>query len=90
MGRTVLPGKSYPLGATWDGTGVNFAIFSEHAEAVELCLFDASSPSAETERVPLTEITAHVWHGYLPAIAPGQQIGRASCRETVYMRVVAV
>ncbi|MGE5488886.1 MAG: hypothetical protein ACM3ZB_13810 [bacterium] len=58
MGKTVLPGRSYSLGATWDGTGVNFALFSEHAESVELCRFDASNPSAETDRIGLTEKTA--------------------------------
>jgi glycogen operon protein len=75
MARTVLPGKSYPLGATWDGTGTNFAIFSEHAERVELCLFDIGNPFIEAERIPLPEVTAHVWHGYLPAIGPGQLYG---------------
>ncbi len=75
MARTVLPGKAYPLGATWDGTGVNFAIYSEHAEAVELCLFDEANPSIETERIPLTEVTARIWHGYLAGVSPGQHYG---------------
>ena len=66
------PGKPYPLGAQWDGTGTNFALFSEHAEAVELCLFD--NEGHET-RVGLTEPTAFIWHGYLPGIGPGQRYG---------------
>ena len=74
MGRTVLPGKSYPLGATWDGTGVNFAIYSERAERVELCLFNERD-APEAERIEFRERTAHVWHGYLPTVAPGQLYG---------------
>ncbi len=71
----VWPGTPYPLGATWDGVGVNFAIFSEHATRVELCLFD--SPDAETESltIPLPEQTDMVWHGYLPDVLPGQLYG---------------
>jgi len=75
MGRTVLPGKPFPLGATWDGTGVNFAIFSEHAECVELCLFDPSNTFVQTDRIELREKTAHVWHGYIPGIGAGQPYG---------------
>jgi glycogen operon protein len=67
-----LPGHSYPLGATWDGAGVNFAIYSEHATGVELCLFDANG---DETRIPLRHRTAFVWHAYLPAIAPGQLYG---------------
>jgi glycogen operon protein len=70
--RQVWPGLPEPLGATWDGEGTNFALFSEAAEAVELCLFDDSGHEA---RLPLTEVTAHVWHGYVPGIAPGQHYG---------------
>ena len=66
------PGNPYPLGATWDRNGVNFAIYSEHASGVELCLVDASG--GET-RIPLRERTAFVWHVYLPAIGPGQRYG---------------
>ena len=69
------PGKPYPLGATWDGAGVNFAIFSEHADRVELCLFDAPAARRETTRVPLPERTDFVWHGYLPGVRPGQLYG---------------
>jgi len=71
---TVWPGRPYPLGATWDGEGVNFALFSEHAESVELCLFDAKG-RREIERIPLPEQTDQVWHGYLPQIRPGQLYG---------------
>jgi isoamylase len=68
----VWPGRPYPLGATWDGEGTNFALFSEAAHGVELCLFDRKG--AET-RLPLTEVNAHVWHGYVPGVAPGQRYG---------------
>ncbi|MDJ1494356.1 glycogen debranching protein GlgX [Cytophagaceae bacterium DM2B3-1] len=68
-------GKPYPLGATYDGKGVNFALFSEHAEAVELCLFDINNPSKETARIRITEQTDYVWHIYLPHITPGQLYG---------------
>lgn len=67
------PGVPYPLGATWDGAGVNFAIYSEIATGVELCLFDASG--LESSRIPLRERTAFVWHAYLPGIGPGQRYG---------------
>jgi glycogen operon protein len=72
--RRVEPGLPYPLGATWDGIGVNFAIFSVHAEKVELCLFDARG-RRELERIPLTEYTDEVWHGYLPDARPGTLYG---------------
>ncbi len=72
--RRVLPGSPYPLGATWDGTGVNFALFSAHADSVELCLFDAGG-HREVERIPLPEYTDEVWHGYLPDLRPGQLYG---------------
>ncbi len=70
----VLPGRPWPLGATWDGKGVNFALFSEHAEAVELCLYDRTG-LRETERHRLYECTDHVWHGYLPDAAVGLLYG---------------
>src|SRR5271170_4414537 len=73
MQMTLLPGKPYPLGAKWDGTGVNFALYSEQAEGVELCLFSAEGN--ECEKIPLRETTAFVWHGYLPGIQPGQRYG---------------
>jgi isoamylase len=68
----VWPGGAYPLGATYDGAGTNFALFSEIADRVELCLFD--DRDKET-RVELTERDALVWHGYLPRVAPGQRYG---------------
>jgi isoamylase len=68
----VWPGHRYPLGATYDGTGTNFAIFSEIAEAVELCLFDASG---NERKVQLHEQDAFVWHAYLPGVEPGQRYG---------------
>ncbi len=71
----VWPGSPYPLGATWDGIGVNFALFSEHATAVELCLFDSPYAGRETHRIPLREHTEQVWHGYLPDVRPGQLYG---------------
>ncbi|HET9917515.1 MAG TPA: glycogen debranching enzyme GlgX, partial [Candidatus Binatia bacterium] len=71
----VWPGKPYPLGATWDGAGVNFALFSENATAVDLCLFDLSDSTKETARIPLRERTGQVWHIYLPELRPGQLYG---------------
>jgi isoamylase len=71
----VWPGTPYPLGATWDGIGVNFAIFSEHATRVELCLFDSPFSNAESTRILLPEQTDMVWHGYLPDVRPGQLYG---------------
>src|SRR5690349_8875358 len=68
----VWPGLAYPLGATYDGGGTNFALFSEVAHRVELCLFDEDG--TET-RVDLPERSALVWHGYLPRIVPGQRYG---------------
>jgi glycogen operon protein len=69
----VWPGRPYPLGASWDGEGVNFALFSEHAEQVELCLFDAEAGN-ET-RIPMRWCTDLVWHCYLPEARPGQLYG---------------
>jgi glycogen operon protein len=68
----IWPGRPFPLGATWDGEGTNFSLFSENAERVELCLFD--DEDAET-RVELHERTAFHWHGYLPGVGPGQRYG---------------
>lgn len=74
-GVRVWPGEPYPLGATWDGRGVNFAIFTDSASAsVELCLFDADG-KVETERIMLTEYSNETWHAYLPDIKPGQLYG---------------
>jgi isoamylase len=69
---TPWPGSAYPLGATYDGSGTNFALFSEAAEAVELCLFDDEGVETRTR---LRERDAFVWHGYLPNIGPGQRYG---------------
>ncbi|MEP7082312.1 MAG: glycogen debranching protein GlgX [Chloroflexota bacterium] len=68
----VWRGESHPLGATWDGSGVNFALYSEHAEAVDLCLFDADGTE---QRIRLTEHTDLIWHCYLPDARPGQRYG---------------
>src|SRR6185437_10700778 len=68
-------GSPYPLGATWDGAGVNFAIFSEHASKVELCLFNSIEDAHESQRIVLSERTDMVWHGYLPDVEPGQLYG---------------
>jgi len=73
--RSLWPGLPYPLGATFDGKGVNFAMYSPHATKVELCLFDSPQDKKETQRIELPEVTDNVWHGYLPAILPGQLYG---------------
>jgi isoamylase len=75
MALRIYPGQPYPLGATWDGSGVNFALFSENAEAVELCLFDRPYGSPETVRIRMPEQTDLVWHVYLPEARPGQLYG---------------
>ncbi len=69
------PGTPYPLGATWDGEGVNFAIFSQHASSIELCLYDGEGADKESARIPLTERTNRVFHVYLPDVRPGQLYG---------------
>jgi len=66
------PGRPSPLGATWDGEGTNVALFTQGAEAVEVCLFDEAG---QETRIPLEESTFHVWHGYLPQVGPGQRYG---------------
>ncbi len=68
----ILPGVPYPLGATWNGKGVNFAIYSENATGVDLCLFD---DAGHETRVPLRHTTAFVWHSYVDEIGPGQRYG---------------
>ena len=70
----IRPGQPFPLGATWDGVGVNFAVFSEHATGVELCLFDPSGET-ETHRIALRARTYDVWHVYLEGVGPGQLYG---------------
>jgi glycogen operon protein len=69
------PGRPYPLGATWDGAGVNFALFSEHATGVELCLFHPGDPSRELHRLAVRECTDQIWHIYLPQARPGLLYG---------------
>jgi glycogen operon protein len=71
----IWPGRPYPLGATWDGRGVNFALYSENAEKVELCLFDSVDDAKESARIVLTEHTNMCWHVYLPEVRPGQLYG---------------
>lgn len=78
----IWPGQPYPLGATFDGSGVNFAIFSSVAERVELCLLTPGEEPGEDgeqtwdeERIDLTEVDGHVWHAYLPGVQPGQRYG---------------
>jgi glycogen operon protein len=70
--REVWPGEAYPLGATWDGSGTNFALFSEVAQRVELCLFNEDG---DEERIELPEVDGFVWHGHLPGVGPGQLYG---------------
>ncbi len=65
------PGRPYPLGATWDGAGVNFALFSEHATAVALCLYDERDPGKEVRQIRVEQRTDQVWHVYLPGVRPG-------------------
>ncbi len=72
----IWPGTPYPLGATFDGSGTNFALFSEVAERVELCLFDVGPRGKVTEtRLEVTEVDAYVWHCYIPTVQPGQRYG---------------
>jgi len=71
----VWPGRPFPLGATWDGEGVNFALFSENATAVELCLFDGSDDALERVKIQVRERSDQVWHCYLPDVRPGQLYG---------------
>jgi glycogen operon protein len=74
MARLTLPGRPHPLGATWDGTGVNFALYSENASKVELCLYD-NRTRREMDRIEVGEQTAFVWHCYVPSLQPGQLYG---------------
>ncbi len=72
MSRDAWPGEPFPLGATWDGQGTNFSLFSENAQRVQLCLFDEDGVE---ERIEVIERTAHHWHCYLPGVGPGQRYG---------------
>ena len=71
----VWPGKAYPLGATWDGAGVNFALFSENATGVTLCLFDDTNDEKEIASIDIKEQTDQVWSVYLPQARPGIRYG---------------
>ena len=71
----VWHGRAHPLGTTWDGRGVNVAVFSEQATRIELCLFDSAEATRESERLPLPVQTGRVWHGYFPDLRPGQLYG---------------
>jgi isoamylase len=72
---TLRPGQPHPLGATWDGQGVNFAVYSKHATRVELCLFDVANGAFETARITMPEQTQDTWHVYIPHLTPGQLYG---------------
>ncbi len=69
------PGRPYPIGARWDGQGTNFALYSQNATAVDLCLFESPNDAVESERIRLTQRTDLVWHGYLPEVQPGMAYG---------------
>jgi glycogen operon protein len=71
----IRPGRSYPLGATWDGAGTNFALFSEVADLAELCLFQNPHDAQESERIPIRSHAHHIWHVYLSDAKPGQLYG---------------
>jgi isoamylase len=73
--RTIYPGDPYPLGATWDTKGVNFALYSENATGVELCLFDYPDDTTESARIRIKEVSHYVWHVYVPGLKPGQLYG---------------
>lgn len=75
MDTKIYPGKPFPLGATWDGEGVNFSVYSENATGVELCLFQSIHDTEENIRVKMVERTGHIWHVYIPGIRPGQLYG---------------
>src|SRR5689334_20788986 len=73
MDKTVRPGRHTPLGAAFDGEGVNFAVYSESAAGMYVCLYDELG--VESQRIPLREQTMHVWHGYIHGLRPGQRYG---------------
>ena len=72
--KTLSPGKPFPLGAQWDGLGINFAVFSANASKIELCIFDPTGRK-ELTRFPLPECTDEIWHGYLPGVEAGLVYG---------------
>ncbi len=71
----IYPGKAFPLGASYDGNGVNFSIYSEHAEEVELCLFENLDSAKEYLKIKMKERDHHVWHVYVADLKPGQLYG---------------
>lgn len=75
MNSKVYPGEPYPLGATWDGEGVNFALYAENAHGVDLCLFNSTEDYEESIKIRINEVSHHVWHVYVPGIQPGQLYG---------------
>ncbi len=75
MSYTVYPGHPYPLGATWDGNGVNFALYADNATGVTLCLFETNESGKESAKIEMTERTHQIWHVYLPDAKPGQLYG---------------
>jgi glycogen operon protein len=75
LATKIYPGNPYPLGATWDGNGVNFALFADNATSVELCLFNTTKDETEGLKIKLTERTHHVWHVYVDGLTPGQLYG---------------
>jgi isoamylase len=75
MKHKIYPGNAYPLGATWDGQGVNFALYSENATGADLCLFNSADDEKEYERIKIEEVSHHVWHVYIPDLKPGQLYG---------------
>ncbi len=75
MSMRTYPGNPYPLGASWDGQGTNFALFTDNAEKVELCLFESENDEKEAIRIPLKERSHSVWHVYIPGLKPGQLYG---------------
>ena len=74
-GELIWPGRTFPLGATPDAEGTNFAVYARHAEAVDLCLFDPADPNREVRRVRMPDKTGHVFHAYLPGVGPGALYG---------------
>ncbi len=79
LGQDYQAGSPFPQGATWDGKGVNFALFSEASESVELCLFDSAGQTQENQRIQLLERTKGIWHIYIPDLKPGQRYGYRVC-----------
>ncbi len=75
MDTIIYPGHPFPLGATWDGQGVNFALYAENAVGVDLCLFNTPEDDVESVKIRIKERSNHVWHAYVPDLHPGQLYG---------------